>query len=677
MDRDAKDASCQTDDKYMKPKRGGISVALPSELRYQFDFLRNIDEDEFPENGAGFLERTMQNTLAPQGKMNHVRISAELINRGESAPMDELLPESQAPAAAAKKKLKFDIDNKRAKMSPVRRFVYDLYKKVQRKRREIKKTYGLWNKHLRFIESRFGTGIVKYFALYRWVFTVNLWISFFWFVFVLVIGLFDMAQDNYAGWAGTTDVLTSGGKYPVDGSRLIGDFFAGGPAFNGTFFFINGYKAKIGFNSSVPYDMDIAYMAIILLMFVWSFVSILRRMKALYSDMPLTGGNGRAAIEDVAPFATAVFCGWDYAITDPRAHINHNFALATIFKTLISKIEIDKKKVIATQAHIRTEVIVRRVLTNFIVLFVWWISGLLIYITLGIEYNVNLDTSLGIKVDQRVAASIRSNGFISVTVALISTLNLILPYLFKRLAQFEMYVNPTVEASVTLARSYVTKIAAIYLIFGALLASNKFNDADWEYTVGQSFYQLIWSNMFITIASTLAHGFFTKFTFGREHYEFPLADNILDVIYRQALYWVGCIYSPAVALTSLIAGVSIFFVKKFTLVHCGLPPRRIYNSYTQNYFFLFFLLVTLCLVALPVFYTLAAFPPKQGPYGPSQQSPPMTSSLDIIGRTVQSLNNSFFREMFTFFGSSGFIVPLVIVLRYVVNIEICLVSRIV
>ena len=70
---------------------------------------------------------------------------------------------------------------------------------------------------------------------------------------------------------------------------------------------------------------------------------------------------------------------------------------------------------------------------------------------------------------------------------------------------------------------------------------------------------------------------------------------------------IGTTYSPVLIVTSLLLSWFIFVVKKFVLVNCALPPKRIYNSYTQNIYFLVFLLLTLFMMILPVFFAITRY----------------------------------------------------------------------
>jgi hypothetical protein len=89
--------------------------------------------------------------------------------------------------------------------------------------------------------------------------------------------------------------------------------------------------------------------------------------------------------------------------------------------------------------------------------------------------------------------------------------------------------------------------------------------------------------------------------------QFDIAASILEIAYRQALFWFGAIYAPIVPLVSSITVFVIFYLKKWSLLRFSAPPRRIYSSFTQRIYFLLFLLATLTLMALPIGYTMTGY----------------------------------------------------------------------
>ncbi len=187
---------------------------------------------------------------------------------------------------------------------------------------------------------------------------------------------------------------------------------------------------------------------------------------------------------------------------------------------------------------------------------------------------------------------------------LVSILNIILHQIFSGLASFQNFSNPIWQMNWMLASSFILKISSIYVLLISFYINKKNHQLrdGWETNIGSQFYALTWTNTLVTVVTTVLYGLFARFFLGRSRYEFGLTNNILDIIYRQAIVWVGTIYSPVLIILSLFMDAIIFFVKRITLSVCGLPPRRIYNSYTQNIYFLFFLLFALGLMVAPVYY---------------------------------------------------------------------------
>ena len=121
---------------------------------------------------------------------------------------------------------------------------------------------------------------------------------------------------------------------------------------------------------------------------------------------------------------------------------------------------------------------------------------------------------------------------------------------------------------------------------------------------------------------------------------------------------------------------AIFHVKKFVLVHCGLPPRRIYNSYQQNFFFSAVMLLTLGLMVFPVFFALTWYAhndlnssndqyfraqPMCGPFSEANRSAYGLTSLKaiygIVEVTIDSFESEALKQILRFLGTAGFIGP--------------------
>ncbi|KAI3645956.1 hypothetical protein MP228_008884 [Amoeboaphelidium protococcarum] len=663
----AKDVATQTKEKQIQPKKGGL--ALPSERMGVNPLFGEMDilESSLDDFQAALPEGLEHSHLGRKDIASRLGLSADSLrvrNGKVLVESKDALNENQQPSP--KKRRAFVIENKRAQMSDAKRRYYEFGQRWRVFWKDAEQLIQLWNKPIKYVESRFGTGIVSYFRLYRWLYLVNVLFGVVWYFFVILFGVLYQAQQKNAGFEITRQKLTKDGQFDIN--LFFIDLFSGGSSLNNTIMFEVGYPAKIYFANDgnspspedVPYNMDIAYLAVIFFTYIMSFALILIRMKSLFVEKAEVSSG--VVIDDYAPFGTAVFASWDFAIASAESRKNHNFAISTLFKTLIAKLEIAEQKQNQSSGY-KVENIVRRFFGNIFVIAIWCLSGFVVYITLNLEYNPNGLDTLGILVTPETFGLVRSNRFISITAFLISSLNLILPSIFKLIARFERYDSPTVAATITLTRAYVTKIAAVYVIVVSLYIANRFKLDGWEYAVGQNFYQLVWTNFAFSTVSTVFYGVLYRQIFGKQYYDFGLAENILEVIYQQALVLIGVVYSPAVVVLSLLLGGITFYVKYLTLCYCGLPPRRVYNSYFQNIYFLMFLVLTLLLMAFPTFFSLTQFPPTSGPYSFAQQNNVTLSSIySVIPNGVASMKSDFLRNLIQFIGSVGFIGPLIGVL---------------
>lgn len=137
-------------------------------------------------------------------------------------------------------------------------------------RNSFSASHGLWASQIRFIESRFGSGIVSYFALYRWNFTLNLLLALIWFAFVILFGILEMFQNDNYGWK----AFWYGPNLdaPVEPGAFVQQLFSGQGSLERSFVLYGHYKARFS-----GYLLDVAYFVVIIVFYVLSFVAIIRR----------------------------------------------------------------------------------------------------------------------------------------------------------------------------------------------------------------------------------------------------------------------------------------------------------------------------------------------------------------------------------------------------------------
>ena len=192
---------------------------LPSQLASMHSLMiRQEEQFAFPElelsyHPTGLTQSTLgrrklqRNTEANKSiRKSLEQLSKEMGDQAVTAELADVKEYALSTSSGSffifgrRRKKRVEVENKRAKLGVVKRFAYDVRRYVHRKRRDVERRSGLWAKDLRLIESRFGSGIVSYFTLFRWIFVMNMVLGFIWFVFVILFGAIDMFSDDYYGW---------------------------------------------------------------------------------------------------------------------------------------------------------------------------------------------------------------------------------------------------------------------------------------------------------------------------------------------------------------------------------------------------------------------------------------------------------------------------------------------
>jgi len=262
----------------------------------------------------------------------------------------------------------------------------------------------------------------------------------------------------------------------------------------------------------------------------------------------------------------------------------------------------------------------------------------------------------------------------------ITALNFIVPKVFKLLAGWE-HLSATFEIKMTLFRTVLLRLASLLILIITLLASqsNKSNQSKksedepavgrcWETAIGQEFYQLCIFDAAVTISLALLVKLpialiFQQCTLSKSspfvslaHPEFDLASSTLNLIYGQAICWMGLIYSPLLSVVTAVKFFISYYVQYFSLIVYTASPSRLYGGSSSSALFMNVLLITLITCVLPLGYHITFIEPSDycGPYrGTSTVWTTISKELEKLGPGMELLN---------FLGSAGFLVPFIMVL---------------
>ena len=518
------------------------------------------------------------------------------------------------------------INNKRAGLSWWGLLKYEITHWGQNKRKSRLK-FPLWLNSVRFIESRFGIGIASYFWLFRWIFIMNLFLGILWAAAIIIPGA---AVQDYS-------------QMSANGLGIDKFIFAEG-GYSLSFFFYGSYP-KVGNG----YRFDLAYMLTIAIFFILTFFGLVLRLRYKYANK--TDFSSQVVFDDFRPFAAATFASWDFTLCTRKATKNHGYSISTLLRSLVTEAEL-KQNVKTRNSQQTIKIYFMRAVINLVVIGLFIASGLLIQISVQNETNF-----LGNQDDNSVILMF-TNGIRSIpAVTVITIIDAIMYYIFIFLGKFEFYSDHKIETRVLLTRSFVFKIAWIYLLF--LTFWNQLEEICWENLVGQRFYQLILFNGITTLFTTLIMPV-VWYLVTRKKAPFDVPANILEIIKRQAALWVGVIYCPILPLYSVFFDFLIFHAKKFSLHRFVAHPQKIYNSKKHEQYFLLILLITLFTVLVPTGYTLTSLKPSCGPLSSYE------TFYSVIPESIGFVLNPTIKKIIQFIGSAGFLFPFTCFLLFLI-----------
>jgi hypothetical protein len=179
-------------------------------------------------------------------------------------------------------------------------------------------------------------------------------------------------------------------------------------------------------------------------------------------------------IDQVYPFATVAFASWNFSIETQELSKNQQDAISTVLKTLISKKEL-AGKIVPLSTSQKIKLFLRRLLANLLSFVVLGGTGFIIFDSVQScrsttnRFMFNLQ-SIFTKTSKSYDHCDTSNDT-PFSPYLVSVFNLVLPPVFNALARFEQYADPQWELRATLARSYLIKVASIYLMLYSMFSA--------------------------------------------------------------------------------------------------------------------------------------------------------------------------------------------------------------
>ncbi|XP_029454975.1 transmembrane channel-like protein 8 isoform X2 [Rhinatrema bivittatum] len=487
----------------------------------------------------------------------------------------------------------------------------------------------LWKSSLHEIEGHFGSGILSYFTLLRFLLILNL-------VFVPVFAGFVLVPISF--FTRTPEVpevevlnQTRDTQCKNFSSRVQGgaaathavflDIFTGEGILETSFFFYGHYRLRETMGSC--YSICMAYLLSILGYIILCFFWVGKRMveSRIQRQWPsryyLTG------------FSSRIFAGWDFCIYSMDAVALKQCSISNSLKMEQQEVSRHQQK----QQQSRKEkalLMLIRLLLNLLILALMAVAFYCIYLATGVSQDFE---------QQSISSSSETSSRRVVTQYLppiiISLVNFLLPYVFGVLVQYEGY-SPSVEINLTLLRSVLLKLASLGMFLFSLgqkvLCVGNRDDPNclicgynqlyqcWETSIGQEMYKLTIFNFLSTIGVALLVSLPRRLMvdhtswklaqwLGKE--EFLVPQNILDIVYEQTVIWIGMFYSPLLPLLNGVFIFFIFYIKKYILCHICKPSKRMFRASSSKFFFQFVLFLGLMMAFSPLTYIITTFRPSR------------------------------------------------------------------
>lgn len=149
----------------------------------------------------------------------------------------------------------------------------------------------------------------------------------------------------------------------------------------------------------------------------------------------------------------------------------------------------------------------------------------------------------------------------------------------------------------------------------------------WESFVGQQLYRLCIFNAITAIAVSLLIQLPMMLIFRRviskthplgfiAHPEFDLVGTTLDLVYDQAICWMGIFYCPMLPIATTAKFFIVYYIRYLALVAYSSPPARLYGASRSTSLFMNVLLLTFISCVLPLGYHVTQITPSLscGPY---------------------------------------------------------------
>ncbi|XP_048576014.1 transmembrane channel-like protein 7 isoform X2 [Nematostella vectensis] len=449
--------------------------------------------------------------------------------------------------------------------------------------KEMLYSLDLWRGHLKVIQGKFGSGVLSYFVLLRWLFLLNVLITTLtlFFLFIPQIVYNPSTKYNQESFTGV-ELITGDG------------YFTNSEAYYGWY-----TNHTIGMGSGLVYKMPLAYLCVGGAYLLLCLAILIYSMAESYRDNYIYAGD------EFSFYTSKVFCSWDYCITNIDAAKLKEKSIFNDLKEVIAEQYFQQKR---TRGELCCLVMLRLVTYLLVLGMITGASFLIYYCTI---ISVETDETL-----KKLLLPI-----------VVSGLNFVLPMTFRIIASLEAYKHPRSAIQISLARTALLKLVSLGMILVSLfldvsrcrqglpLGKDKclsLMKQCWETYIGIVFYRLVIVDFVFLLLSSFFGEFIRRIVADNIGWckmkvgppGFDISRNVLDLVYAQSLCWIGTFFSPLLAVVNVIKLFVLFYVKRVSVTQNCRVSMRPFRAAKMNLLFLVLLAVAFLVSIVTVGYTV-------------------------------------------------------------------------
>ncbi|XP_048847139.1 transmembrane channel-like protein 6 isoform X2 [Brienomyrus brachyistius] len=443
----------------------------------------------------------------------------------------------------------------------------------------------LWQVAFTDVSGRFGTGVLSYFTFLKTLLFFNV-------VLLLSTGAFlTVPQAIYAP-------LPTSGKFT--GLEMLTGM---GSLANSAMFYSYYTNSTLRESCTLaPSDCGATYKNAPLVYFLNISLSFLLSFIFLVYSMFRSYGGNFDKRKSRCDTAIKTFCSWDFKVTAMDSIQLQSESIYTQLKELLQVVTKETRPGL-----------MRRLA---------WVIGHLLAWTLCLGSMLYCLRFVYIVMNSQKDIPMGQEAYLLIAPALVSAINMFLPVVFNIVAYLEKYSSPHVCVWVAIFRDLALKVCMLGLLCYVWLGKETRSPPCWESFVGQELYRLLLMDFLITLLDT----FFSDFTWRcflqkvlkrKGALEFNIVRNMLELLYGQALVWLGVLFAPLLPAVQVVKLFLLFYVKKTSLKMNFQLPRRPPNAQHMNTLFISLLCFPFFLGAfMLVRYTMWAIAPSPacGPF---------------------------------------------------------------